>query len=124
MGIRAPEARAILPEYGTWPRLIHLVLGRGLGSLRMAGLGLTLPESRRAAGLKSLCGAGHSRGSYGVRPAGCGVADRVRRTPKDQCCLESVVQRLRIGQTVVKVCCWHQDLSESAVVLFRSFCSS
>jgi hypothetical protein len=90
----------------------------------MAGLGLTLPGSRRAVGLKALCGARHSRGSYGVRLVGCGVTDRVRRTPKDQCCFESLVQRLRIGQTVVKVCCWHQDLSESAVVRFRSFSSS
>ncbi len=90
----------------------------------MAGFGLTLSESWRAVGWKSLCGAQHSRGSYEVRLVGCGVTDRVRRTPKDQGCFESLVQRLRIGQTEVKVCCWHQDLSESAVVLFCSFSSS
>jgi hypothetical protein len=98
--------------------------GGGSVAYALAGFDLTLPESRRAVGLKSLCGARHCRGSYGVRLAGCGVTDRVRRTPQDQFCMESLVQRLRMGQTVVKVCCWHQELSESALVLFCSFWSS
>ena len=107
------------PKSPVTARLIHLVLGRGYRSLRIGGLCLSLAESRRAVGLDYLFGARRSRGSYGVRRLGCGVTDRVRRTPKLP--LQRVVHRLRSGQTVVKVCCWHQDLSESAVVRFRSF---
>ncbi len=66
--------------------LTHLVLGRRWGSLVVAGFALILPESRRAVGFEALCGARHSRGSYGVRQLGCGETDRVRRTPKDQFC--------------------------------------
>lgn len=69
-------------------------------------------------------GARHSRGFYWVRRVGGGVTDLVRRTPKFIFRSERGVQRLRTGQTVVKVCCWHQELSESAVVALRSFCNS
>ena len=90
----------------------------------LVGFYLTLPESRRAVDLQIHSGARHSRGLYWVHLVGCGVTDRVRRTPKAQIIFGRVVQRLRIGQTVVKVCCSHQELSESVVVLFRSFWSS
>ena len=65
-----------------------------------------------------------SRGSYWVRFVGCGATDRVRRTSKEQMVFELVVHFERSLQTVEKVCCWHQDRSESAVVFFRSFCNS
>ncbi len=89
----------------------------------MAGL-LTLSESRRAVGWEMHLGARRPRGLYGVRSNGCGVADRVRRTPKIMLWPEGIVQCFRTSQTVVKVCCWHQDLSVSTLVRFCSFCSS
>ena len=54
---------------------------------------------------------------------GCGVTDQVRRTRKFFV-LGPPVQVFRSGQTVVKVCCWHQERSESALVRFPSFCNS
>ena len=104
-------------------RLIHLVLGMGWRSLRIGGLDLTLPESRRAVVLDNRFGARHSRGLYGVRQVGCGVTDR-SAAPLKFLQVTRGSQRLRACQTVVKVCCSHQELSESARVFSRSFCSS
>ena len=57
----------------------------------LAGLNLTLFESRRAVGLEAISGAPRSRGSCWVR-----------RTAKERLNSEKVVDRLRTGQTVLK----------------------
>lgn len=46
------------------------------------------------------------------------------RDRRETLLLESAIYRCRIGQTVEKVCCWHQDLSVSTFVRFRSFSNS
>lgn len=81
---------------------------------------LTLSESRRAVWFGADSGARHSCGLYEVRSFGCGVTDQVRRTRKSI----GLGQWFRSGQTVVKVCCWHQERNDSAGVFFRARCSS
>ena len=90
----------------------------------MAGQDLTLPESRRAVVWMTCAAPRHSRGSYSVRFVGCGRTDRVGHTPREQMVFELAVHLLSSGQIVEKVCCWHQERSESAEVFFRSFCNS
>jgi hypothetical protein len=103
-------------------RLTHLVIGGRRGNLPVAGHDLTLPESRRAVVWIAWTAPRRSRGSYWVRLVGCGATDRVGRTPKEQ--IEPPDHFVSSGHVVENVCCWHQERNESAVVFFRSFCSS
>ena len=84
---------------------------------------LTLSESRRAVTRGVFPAPGALAGL--MESVTSGVAQLIGFAAPENCFgFQQALQCFKIGQTVVKVCCSHQELSESTVVRCCSFCSS